>query len=77
MGDWRYSSVLLDLGTDGDECLASRPVRFTPEEISPSTLWIGGWVGPEARLDTVERRTFLPCRGSNQGLPARSLALSS
>jgi hypothetical protein len=31
--------------TEG-ECLATRPRRFIPEEIAPSTHMIGGWVGP-------------------------------
>jgi hypothetical protein len=30
------------------------PGRFIPRERAPGTLWIGGWVGPRARLDVVE-----------------------
>jgi hypothetical protein len=41
---------------DGDEWSASRPIRFTPREIVPSTHCIGGWVGPRASLDTVVKR---------------------
>jgi hypothetical protein len=34
----------------GGEWSASRLGRFTP-----GTRWIGGWVGPRARLDDVEK----------------------
>jgi hypothetical protein len=37
----------------------------------PSTQWIGGWVGPIASLDTMEKRKILPCQESNLGHPAR------
>jgi hypothetical protein len=32
---------------------------FTPGK-TPSTYWIGGWVGPRTGLDDVERRKILP-----------------
>jgi hypothetical protein len=32
------------------------PGRFTPKERAPTTLWIGGWVGPRAFLDAVVKR---------------------
>jgi hypothetical protein len=36
----------------------------------------GGWVGPRAGLDTVEKRkVFCPFRESNPGRPARSPSL--
>jgi hypothetical protein len=41
------------------EWSASRPYRFTLGERAPSTHWIGGWVGPRAGLDAVEKRKFL------------------
>jgi hypothetical protein len=34
----------------GGEWSASRPRRFTP-----GTHWIGGWVGPRAGLDDMEK----------------------
>jgi hypothetical protein len=42
------------------EWLASRIGRFTP-----GTHWIGGWVGPRAGLDDMERRQFLTLPGHN------------
>jgi hypothetical protein len=47
----------------GGEWSASRPFRLTPEERAPSTHWIGGWVGPKAGLDNVEKRKFLTLLG--------------
>jgi hypothetical protein len=38
------------------EWSASRPCRFTPGERAPGSHWIGGWVGPTAGLDDVEKR---------------------
>jgi hypothetical protein len=39
----------------GGEWSTSRPGRFTPGEGAPSTCWMGGWVGPRADLDNVEK----------------------
>jgi hypothetical protein len=39
----------------GGECSASRPCRVTPEERGPRTHSIGGWVGPRAGQDDVEK----------------------
>jgi hypothetical protein len=43
----------------GGEWSASRPGRFTPGEISPTTHWIGNWVAPRSGLDDVEKRKYL------------------
>jgi len=38
------------------------PAALPPRETSPSTHWIGGWVGPRAVLDMVVRRKIpTPC----------------
>jgi hypothetical protein len=39
----------------GGEWSATRLGHFTPVEIAPYTHWIGGWVGPRAGLDDVEK----------------------
>jgi hypothetical protein len=39
----------------GEDWSASCPGRFIP-----GTHWIGGWVGPKAGLDEVERKKILP-----------------
>jgi hypothetical protein len=57
---------------------ASRPSRFTSGETDPSTYWIGGWVGPRAGVDNVEKRHFLTLSGLELRLidrPARSQSL--
>jgi hypothetical protein len=54
------------------------PARFTPGERAPGTHWIGGWVGPRAGLDDVEKRKFLTLPGLELrllGRPARSQSL--
>jgi hypothetical protein len=44
---------------DGSVLSASYPIRFTPGERARSSRWIGGWVGPRAGLDPVEKRKIL------------------
>jgi hypothetical protein len=66
--------LILNLGTRWVwvVSITSRP-RFTPEERTPGTHWIGGWVGLRAGLDAEARIKILcPCRGSNPDHPARS-----
>jgi hypothetical protein len=51
--------IFLTLALIGGEWSASCPGRFTPGERAPGTNLIGGWVGPRAGLDEVEKRKFL------------------
>jgi hypothetical protein len=55
--------VFLTSALTGGEWSASRPGRFTLGEGSPASHWIGGWVGPRAGLDDVEKWKFLPPPG--------------
>jgi hypothetical protein len=48
---------------DGGEWSATRSDRFTPGERAPGTHWIGGWLGPRAGLDAVEKIKILPLSG--------------
>jgi hypothetical protein len=59
-GSGGTASPFLTAALDGGELSASCPGRFTPGETSPDTRWIGGWVGPRADLDAVEKRIILP-----------------
>jgi hypothetical protein len=43
----------------------SRPNRLTPGENAPSTHWVGGWLGPRAGLDAVEKRK-IPATARNR-----------
>jgi hypothetical protein len=45
-----YFHVFFTSALVAGERSASRPGRFTP-----GTHWIGGWVGPRAGLDDMER----------------------
>jgi hypothetical protein len=45
------------------ELSASCPGRFTSRERALGTHWIGGWVGPRARLDDVYKIKFLTLPG--------------
>jgi hypothetical protein len=68
----------LDLGTSWKQWSASRPCRFTSGERAPGTHWIGGWMGPRAGLDDVEKRKLLILPGIELrplGRPARSQSL--
>jgi len=47
--------AFLTSALNGDEWSASGPGRFTPGERTPSTHWMGGWVGTKAGLDMVAR----------------------
>jgi hypothetical protein len=59
----------------GSEWSASRSGHFTPREIAPDTLWIGGWVGPRDVLDTVVKRKIpSPCQESKIVLEYTSLS---
>jgi hypothetical protein len=46
--------VFLTSALVGGEWSALRPGRFTP-----CTYWIGGWVGPKAGLNDMEKKKFL------------------
>jgi hypothetical protein len=46
--------IFLTSAQVGGKRSASRPGRF-----APGIQWIGGWVGPRAGVDDVERRKFL------------------
>jgi hypothetical protein len=55
-----YIHIFLTSALAGGEWSASRLCRFTP-----GTHWIGGWVGPRAGPDDVEKRNSWTYRGSN------------
>jgi hypothetical protein len=50
-----YIHIFLTSALVGGEWSASRPDRFTLEEMAPPTHWIGSWVGPRAGLYTAEK----------------------
>jgi hypothetical protein len=56
---------------DGLEWSAPSPCLITPGKRAPGTHRIGGWLGPRAGLDVMEKRGCCPCRESNSRRPAR------
>jgi hypothetical protein len=70
--------IFLTTALVGGEWSDSRPGRFTPGEIAPGTNWLGGWVGPKAGLNDVEKIKFLTLPGLELWpfcRPARSQSL--
>jgi hypothetical protein len=64
MGKWGISSCILHLGC-GWRWPGSRSGRFIF-----GTHWIGGWVGPRASLDSIEKR-YQPLPGIEPKFPGR------
>jgi hypothetical protein len=58
-----YTHVFLTSALVGSEWSASHSGRFTRGERAPGTHWIGGWVGPRASLDDMEKGKFLTLLG--------------
>jgi hypothetical protein len=50
-----YIHIFLTLALVGGEWPASCPSPFTAGERAPCTHWIGGWVGPRAGLENMEK----------------------
>jgi hypothetical protein len=60
-----YIQAFLTSALVGGEWSDSLPGRFTPGERAPGTHWIGGWMGPRAGLDDLEKTKFLTLPGLN------------
>jgi hypothetical protein len=65
-----YVHVVLTSNTSWRCWSALLPGPGTHGERAPGTHWIGGWVGPRAGLEAVEKRTFLVLRDSNSDCSA-------
>jgi hypothetical protein len=55
--------IFLTLALVGGDRSASRPAALLSGKDPPGTHWIGGWVGPRASLDDMEKRKFLTLPG--------------
>jgi hypothetical protein len=62
MGEWRYSSTILDLETRWRWKVSFMPRPLYPRGNSPQYHCIWGWVGPRSDLDAVKRK-ILPLPG--------------
>jgi hypothetical protein len=77
-GSWCIDPHFLDLSTSWRWMVSFTPLPLYPSERAPGTHWIGGWVGPRAGLDYVEKRKFLTLPGLELrplSRPARSQSL--
>jgi hypothetical protein len=54
MNTWSGGVAPLSTSELDGEWSASRPGHFTHRERLPGNHWLGGWMGPEAGLDTVK-----------------------
>jgi hypothetical protein len=58
-----YGGVDVQIHIFLTSALVGGVVSFTPEERASGTHWIGGWVGPRAGLDDLEKRKILTLPG--------------
>jgi len=56
MGEWRYISIHYPGHKMDASVKAWCPSNFTPGESASSTYCLGGWAGPMASLDVLEKR---------------------
>jgi hypothetical protein len=54
MGEWRYNSTILDLGT---RLLA--PAALSLGENDPDTHWLRGWMGPRDGMAVEKKKKSL------------------
>jgi hypothetical protein len=59
MGEWMYRSTFSWPRHEMEVSGKLHALVILPRGKSPSIHWIGGWLGPEAGLDDVEKRKFL------------------
>jgi hypothetical protein len=75
MEEWKYSSVILDLGARWRSVVSFRTYLLYSRRYSHYTHWKGGWVGPRATPNATEKRKFLLMPGIETGLPPRGPSL--
>jgi hypothetical protein len=63
MGEWRYSSTVLDLDTIWKWVVSFTPQSLYPRRNCPGTHWIGGYMGPRSGLTLWIRKKSLAPTG--------------
>jgi hypothetical protein len=69
---WKFSSTALDLGAGWCDWWSSHSACLTAGVRTPSSHWIGGWVGPRARLDAVKKKISHPSQELYSSCPVHS-----
>jgi hypothetical protein len=64
MGEWRYSSIILNHGTTWRWMVSFMLLPLYSGEETPVTHWLWGWVGSSARLDVMEKRKISSLTGN-------------
>jgi hypothetical protein len=62
--------ILLTSALAGGERQLHTPAALHPGKQPPCTHLIGGWVGPRAGMDNVEKRKFLTPQGTQNSDPS-------
>jgi hypothetical protein len=57
-----YSFTILIIALDEGKWSALHPGQFTSGERALDTHCVGGWVGPRASLDALEKKNLVPAR---------------
>jgi hypothetical protein len=63
MGEWRYSSTILDLGIRWIRLVNFAPLQLYPPETAFGTYCRGVWLGSRIGLDVLEKRKYLAPTG--------------
>jgi hypothetical protein len=73
IGEWLYSSIILNITLDGGQWSALQPCCFATWKQTPSTYCIRGWVELRASLDVMNLLLLPGIEPSVLGHPACSL----
>jgi hypothetical protein len=75
VGDWRYSSAILDLGIRGRWVVSFTPLPLYPRGKIPRYPLDRRLSGPQSQSGRCGEETILYCQESKSGRPARSPSL--
>jgi hypothetical protein len=75
MGEWRYSSIILDLGTRWRWVVSVTPLPLYPQEkINQLDSWLGG---PQSWSGSCEEKNLAPAGNRTRAVHPQSVAIST